>query len=141
MIRAAQERAARKRYKEMAPVLDEQGRRRFAAMEAQALGRGGVSLMSKITGLARRTIYRGISDLRSKWTPGPGRVRKSGAGRKKKTSEDPTLLADLKSLVEPGTKGDRTADGVYRPVGGGGHGGWFAAHAQRLGHPDVHKFV
>src|SRR5215472_2202894 len=87
MIRAAQERAARKRYKEMAPVLDEQGRRRFAAMEAQALGRGGVSLMSKITGLARRTIYRGISDLRSKWTPGPGRVRKSGAGRKKKTSE------------------------------------------------------
>ena len=97
MIRAAQERAARKRYREMAPVLDEQGRRRFAAMEAQALGRGGVSLMSKITGLARRTIYRGISDLRSKWTPGPGRVRKSGAGRKKKTSEDPTLLADLKS--------------------------------------------
>jgi hypothetical protein len=33
-------------------------------MEAQALGRGGVSLMSKITRLARRTIYRGISDLR-----------------------------------------------------------------------------
>src|SRR6516225_5639455 len=72
MIRTAQERAARKRYKEMVPVLDEQGRRRFAAMEAQALGRGGVSLMSKITGLARRTIYRGISDLRSKWTPGQG---------------------------------------------------------------------
>ena len=113
MIRAAQERAARKRYKEMAPVLDEQGRRRFAAMEAQALGRGGVSLMSKITGLARRTIYRGISDLRSKWTPGPGRVRKSGAGRKKKTSEDPTLLADLKSLVEPVTRGDPTAKLLY----------------------------
>src|SRR5215510_11474128 len=113
MIRAAQERAARKRYKEMAPVLDEQGRRRFAAMEAQALGRGGVSLMSKITGLARRTIYRGISDLRSKWTPGPGRVRKSGAGRKKKTSGDPTLLADLKSLVEPVTRGDPTAKLLY----------------------------
>jgi DNA-binding phage protein len=60
MIRAAQARAARKRYKEMAPVLDEQGRRRFAAMEAQALGRGGVSLMARITGLARRTIYRGL---------------------------------------------------------------------------------
>jgi hypothetical protein len=106
MIRAAQERAARKRYKAMAPVLDEQGRRRFAAMEAQALGRGGVSLMSKITGLARRTIYRGLSDLRNKWSPGSGRVRRSGAGRKKKTSEDPTLLADLKSLVEPVTRGD-----------------------------------
>ena len=113
MIRAAQERAARKRYREMAPVLDEQGRRRFAAMEAKALGRGGVSLMSKITGLARRTIYRGISDLRNKWTPGPGRVRAPGAGRKKKTSKDPTLLADLRSLVEPVTRGDPTARLLY----------------------------
>ena len=113
MIRAAQERAARKRYKAMAAVLDEQGRRRFAAMEAQALGRGGVSLMSKITGLARRTIYRGLSDLRNKWSPGSGRVRRSGAGRKKKTSEDPTLLADLKSLVEPVTRGDPTARLLY----------------------------
>jgi hypothetical protein len=52
MIRAQQERAIRKRYKEVAPVLDEQGRRRFAAAEALALGRGGVSLMARITGLA-----------------------------------------------------------------------------------------
>lgn len=113
MIRAAQERAARKRYREMAPVLDEQGRRRFAAMEAQALGHGGVSLMSKITGLARRTIYRGISDLRDKWSAGPGRVRRAGAGRKKKISKDPTLLADLKSLVEPVTRGEPTARLLY----------------------------
>jgi hypothetical protein len=54
MIPAAQERALRKRYKEMAPVLDEQSRRRFAVLKAQALGRGGVSLIAKITGLARR---------------------------------------------------------------------------------------
>jgi hypothetical protein len=106
MIRAAQERAARKRYKEMAPVLDEQSRRRFAALEAQALGRGGVSLMSKITGLARRTIYRGLADIRNKYSAEPGRLRKVGAGRKKKVSQDPTLLADLKRLVEPTTRGD-----------------------------------
>jgi len=37
----------------MAPVLNEQSRRRFVAMEAQALGRGGVSLMAQISGLAR----------------------------------------------------------------------------------------
>ncbi len=52
MIRAAQARAARKRYREMAPVLNEQSRRRFVALEAQALGHGGVSLMSQISGLA-----------------------------------------------------------------------------------------
>lgn len=106
MIRAAQVRAARKRYNEMAPVLDEQSRRRFAALEAQALGRGGVSLMARITGLARRTIYRGISDIRNNCSAEPGRLRKSGAGRKKKVSQDPTLIADLKDLVEPATRGD-----------------------------------
>jgi DNA invertase Pin-like site-specific DNA recombinase len=98
MIRAAQARAARKRYKEMAPVLDEQGRRRFAAMEAQTLGRGGVSLMARITGLARRTIYRGLNDIRNNQSAGPGRVRKEGGGRKKKTVQDPTLLRDLKRV-------------------------------------------
>ena len=35
-----------------------------------------------------------------------GRVRKSGGGRKKKSSRDPTLAADLKRLVEPVTRGD-----------------------------------
>jgi hypothetical protein len=90
----------------MAPVLDEQSRRRFVAMEAQALRRGGVSLMARINGLARRTIYRGLSDIRNNSLVAPGRVRKRGGGRKKKVSQDPTLLADLKSLVEPATRGD-----------------------------------
>jgi DNA invertase Pin-like site-specific DNA recombinase len=99
MIRAAQARAARKRYKEMAPVLDEQSHRRFAAMEAQTLGRGGISLIARITGLARRTIYRGLEDIRHNHSAEHGRVRKQGGGRKKKIEEDPTLLTDLKSLV------------------------------------------
>src|SRR2546426_2316019 len=64
MIRSGQERAARKRYREMAPVLNEQSLRRFVALEAQALGRGGVSLMARISGLARSTIDHGISDIR-----------------------------------------------------------------------------
>src|SRR5262245_8358927 len=64
MIRAAQMCAARKRYLEMAPVLDEQSRRRFVALEAQTVGHGGVGLMSEISGLARSTIYRGLSDIR-----------------------------------------------------------------------------
>jgi hypothetical protein len=88
MIRAAQEQAVRKRFKQMALVLDEQSRRRFAAAEAQALGRGGVSLMARITGLARRTIYRGLDDIRTNHLAEPGRVRKQGGGRKTKVIED-----------------------------------------------------
>jgi hypothetical protein len=106
MIRATQARAARKRYREMAPVLNEQSRRRFVALEAQALGRGGVSLMARISRLARSTIYHGLSDIRDNVSAPPGRVRREGGGRKKKSSEDRTLVVDLKNLVEPATRGD-----------------------------------
>jgi Rhodopirellula transposase DDE domain len=106
MIRSAQARAARRRYREMAPVLNELSRRRFVALEAQALGRGGVSLMARISGLARSTIYHGLLDIREKISAPPGRIRRPGGGRKKKTGADPTLVADLKALVEPVTRGD-----------------------------------
>jgi hypothetical protein len=105
MIRSAQVRIARKRYRELAPVLNEQSLRRFVALEAQALGRGGVSLMARISGLARSTIYHGLSDIHDTVSAPAGRIRKEGGGRKK-ASEDPTLVADLKRLVEPTTRGD-----------------------------------
>ena len=106
MIRSAQARAARKRYREMAPVLNEQSRRRFVALEARALGRGGVSMMARLSGLARSTIYHGLSDIRDNVSASPGRVRKKGGGRKAKAEQDPTLVVDLKRLVEPVTRGD-----------------------------------
>src|SRR6516165_108811 len=106
MIRAAQARAARKRFRQIAPVLDEQSRRRFAAVEARALGRGGVSLMARITGLARSTIYQGLSDIRNNVAAACGLIRRPGGGRKKKAYKDPTLLEDLKALIEPTTRGD-----------------------------------
>jgi len=90
----------------MAAVLNEQSRRRYVALEAQALGRGGVSLMARISGLARSTIYHGLSDIRHKVSAPPGRIRKEGGGRKKKAVEDPTLVVDLTSLVAPVTRGD-----------------------------------
>src|SRR5882762_10228814 len=52
----------RRRYRELSPVLDERGRRRFAATEARAYGYGGVSVVSRITGLARSTIARGVEE-------------------------------------------------------------------------------
>ena len=75
-------------------------------MEAQWLGHGGVSLMARITGLSRSTIYHGRSDIRHKVSAPVGRIRKAGGGRKTKTVQDATLVADLKRLVEPATRGD-----------------------------------
>src|SRR6202158_465641 len=106
MIAAAQVKHLRKRWKEMEPVLNEQSRRRWAATEAKALGRGGVSCVVRVTGLARRTVYRGLDDIRRRHKTDLGRIRKRGGGRKPKIAHDPTLLRDLKTLVEPATRGD-----------------------------------
>ncbi len=73
-------------------------------------GRGGVSAVSRITGLARSTIRRGLDELeRLAGDAVSGRVRRPGGGRKKATEVDPTLLSDLKDLVEPTTRGDPEA--------------------------------
>jgi hypothetical protein len=92
-------------------VLDERGRRRFAAAEALAAGRGGVATVARITGIARSTIGRGLAELRGEAEPdaAPGRVRRVGAGRPALLSVDPTLLPDLAALVEPTTRGDPMA--------------------------------
>jgi hypothetical protein len=102
------ETAIRLRYEALYSELDERGRRRFASAEALAAGRGGVSAVSKITGIARSTIGRGLAELRGEGEPvsSSRRVRRAGGGRKRATEKDPTLLSDLKDLVEPTTRGD-----------------------------------
>src|SRR5260370_9898625 len=90
----------------MAPLLDERRRRRWAASEAHMIGHGGVSAVARATGLGRRTIYRGLEDLQDRASVGNDRIRRQGGGRKSRISEDPTLVSDLKSLLEPATRGD-----------------------------------
>jgi hypothetical protein len=98
------------RYAALDPVLDERGRRRFAAAEARMAGHGGVLALSRITGMARSSIRRGLIELDGLGnTIATNRVRRPGGGRKKLTETDPTLLSDLKELVEPATRGDPEA--------------------------------
>jgi len=102
--------AIRLRYEALDPILDERGRRRFAAAEALAAGHGGVTAVSRITGVARSTIDRGLAELRGDApVAAPERVRRKGGGRRPLVVEDPSLLADLKQLVEPTTRGDPMA--------------------------------
>jgi len=99
-----------KKFKALGPILNEQGRRLWAATEAMGLGRGGVSLVAQATGLSRPTIDAGIRELRGEQAAvpsrGQGRLRRSGGGRKRRVEHDLTLLADLEALVEPTTRGD-----------------------------------
>jgi len=100
------ESAIRLRFEALAPVLDERARRRFAAAEAMSAGRGGVSAVTRATGVARSTIGRGLAELRSGETLDTSRVRRPGGGCKPLIETDTNLLNDLRSLVEPDTRGD-----------------------------------
>lgn len=99
------------KYQQLAPHLNEKSRRLWAAAEAMALGRGGVSAVACATGMSRQTIHTALGELSGTTeAAAPGEagppVRRRGGGRKQLTAIDPTLLEDLESLVEPVTRGD-----------------------------------
>jgi transposase len=94
------------KFQGLADDLSERGRRRWAAVEAVSLGRGGISAVSAATGLAQTTIRRGIKELRSGETTPAGRQRRPGGGRKKAETKTPGLTAALERLVEPESRGD-----------------------------------
>lgn len=87
-------------------MLDERARRRFAAAEAMSAGRGGISAVTRATGVARSTIGRGLAELRGGEPLDTNRVRRPGGGGKPLIETDTSLLDDLRSLVEPDTRGD-----------------------------------
>jgi hypothetical protein len=98
--------AISQRYRLLAPVLDERTRRLVAAAEAAVIGWGGAVAVSRATGVSRRAIRQGITELQSAPRPTEGRIRRPGGGRKKTTEKDPTLRDDLERLVEPVSRGD-----------------------------------
>src|SRR5271154_117202 len=98
------------KYTELAPLMDERLRRRWAASEATAMGWGGVQLLAAVTGLSPTTIRKGRTELADQAAhpdrPISDRLRRPGAGRKRRTVEDPELLPALERLVDPVTRGD-----------------------------------
>jgi hypothetical protein len=99
------ESSIRARFAAVGSGLNERSRRLFAAAEARTAGHGGIAATFRATGIARSTIGRGLRDL-----DGPGAlsgvVRRAGSGRPALTETDPTLLEDLRRLLEPATMGD-----------------------------------
>ena len=100
------EASIRFRFQRLASTLDERALRLFVATEAEALGYGGVSQVSRITGLARSTILRGQQELLHRAGVTTGRIRRPGGGRKKVSAIDPTVVEELEGLVEPLSRGD-----------------------------------
>lgn len=100
----------RSKFQMLDEWMDEKLRRHWAACEALALGRGGISAVSKATGLSRNTIRRGIREVQSGLPQLAEeieqRTRRPGGGRRRLVEKDSTLQRDLLALLEENTRGD-----------------------------------
>src|SRR5450631_1020390 len=97
--------AIRERFTAVDRDLNERSRRLLAAAEAKTAGCGGITAASLATGVARSTIGRGLRGLADPAALS-GEVRRPGGGSPALIENDPTLLENLRQLVEPATMGD-----------------------------------
>ena len=100
------ESSIRQKYLLLKPTMNERSRRLWAAAEARTAGRGGFNAVLRATALSPSTLTRGLNELASGQRLGPGRIRRSGGGRKSAKTLDPGLVTALEALVEPVTRGD-----------------------------------
>jgi hypothetical protein len=99
----------KRKYATLSPLLSEKTRRAVYAADAVSLGRGGISLVSRLSGVSRVTLHAGVKELmeKRKLEDLPTeRVRKEGGGRKKKSEVEEGLVSALEKLVNPHTLGD-----------------------------------
>jgi DNA-binding phage protein len=74
--------AVKRRFESLLPTVDERMRRLIAAAESLAIDYGGISIVSRATGVSRRAIARGIVELGNPPLPSGGAIRNPGGGRK-----------------------------------------------------------
>jgi transposase len=94
-----------RRYELMAPYLNEQLRRAWAAAEALTLGRGGNAIVAEAIGISRTTLTKAKHEVLSPRSV-PSRQRSPGGGRKFLAETDEGLLEALDALIDPSTRGD-----------------------------------
>ena len=87
------------------PLLDERQQRLVGAAAVDLFGRGGQRRVAEASGLARNTLIAGARELAAGAGPSP-RVRRPGAGRKRKIDLDPDLLVLLDEMVDEESRGD-----------------------------------
>jgi len=102
------EKLSAERIRNTIPLLNERQKRLYLANEAKAIGRGGISQVSKVSGVSRVTITEGMKEItREGYTPqAETRSRKKGGGRKSKEIENPEIIEMLERFLEAHTKGD-----------------------------------
>jgi len=93
------------KIEQMMPILNEKQLRRYLGSEAEALGRGGIAIVSKISGKSRNTIVAGIKENDMPEND-MERIRKSGGGRNSIKEKHPEIAAEIESIVKNSTFGN-----------------------------------
>ena len=110
----------REKIELLLPLLNEHQKRLFLASEANYIGWGGISLISKLSNADRETISRGIKEIKDgvhadggkngpdePTSKHPGaKQRKKGGGRKPITEKDPEIVKALLDLVDKESYGN-----------------------------------
>jgi transposase len=87
--------------------LSEKGKRRYAAVEAMRLRRGGQKYIAELLGCSDITIRKGIKELRNELKEDdPGRIRREGGGRKPYEQTQPNINETFLEVLEDHTAGD-----------------------------------
>lgn len=87
------------------PTLNEYQKRQHLGTEALALGKRGVDKVSQFFGVSKNTVYNSIDEINSGYAHEPGRIRRSGGGRKSELNKHPEWFETLKFVIEPHTAG------------------------------------
>lgn len=88
------------------PHLNERQWRLLLGAKAEAIGRGGITLVARLSGASRTTVQTGVNEVRAGVAEPDGRVRAPGAGRRPVEDTQPGIGQALDELVSPDTRGD-----------------------------------
>jgi hypothetical protein len=102
------EKLVREKWRRLKASMDERMRRLWAGAEAEAIGRGGLTVVARATGLAISTVNKGRNEIRAGARPTSDLVkaRRKGGGRAPLEVVHPELVPALEKLVDPVTRGD-----------------------------------
>ena len=96
-----------KNWLKVLALADEALKRKLAAAKALDLGWGGISTVTRITGMSPITIRKGIQELDDlENLEQPKRIRKTGGGRKRTDIKSPKIVEDLEAIMGENTAGD-----------------------------------
>jgi hypothetical protein len=99
--------------------LPEDHRRRYAAVEAQKIGYGGVAYVARVLGMSRASVHRGLRELEGfdddnpqRPSGDPQRVRRPGAGRPPRLETDSEAEETFNEVMEAHSAGSPTDERV-----------------------------